>query len=910
MAMDCPNCQNKVTDDSRFCSMCGSSIHSSDEIDLSQTRTILSSMEALAPGTIISEKYKIIEILGRGGMGIVYKAEDIKLKRAIALKFLSVGLTQNSEARERFIQEAQAASALDHPNICNIHEIGETENGQMFIAMAFYEGETLKDRINRGPLEFKEALEISSQISQGLAKAHEKGIVHRDIKPVNIIISKDGMAKILDFGIAKLTGATRITKTKATMGTTAYMSPEQARGDNVDLRTDVWSLGVVLYEMISGQLPFSGESEQAIVHNILNKEPKPIKDLPASIPSEFRQIIQKALSKNQEKRYSSAEELFQALHDLNLKLISGTRLITKGMTFRKPRSRILIGSAALVFVLATILVTWILTKPSLAFRERDKLLVADVDNQTGDAVFDMALRTAIEADLQQSPYASIFDKAQVAETLKLMRMDPSSHIDEELGYDVCRFSGIRAMILPRISSAGEAYELQAVLIDPKRKRHVDRIRVTALGREEVLLTAIDKLARQLRSRLGESLGSIEEADKAVVQLTTSSWEALNYVSIGQTKWHEGKFKEAASFFELALEKDPKFVGARGSLGLVLIQFLNQKEKGQEELKQALEDAENITQQEYILIKALNLWYVDEDHEAALQEYQICRELFPEAMQAYNNSGVILRELGRIDEAVTMFEKAADVAPKSGNPLANLWWTHLTYRKDAVSAEEAARRVVALGPEIAIHHHWLGYALAAQARFDESVEAYSEVLSLESQHPWGLPNMAFILLAAGRAKEAVPYFQEILELNKLGRWQGYVPLSCFNLAMALRESGDAEAAKAAAEEGKSDLLEKVGESWDQAWIPLLLAKLEITGSKESVVDEYIDQAKSLGLNDQGANIYLAEVFALTGKHQEAIALLRQVLESGHDDPFFLLIYPAFQSIRNDPDFLALFGISRK
>jgi tetratricopeptide (TPR) repeat protein len=595
----------------------------------------------------------------------------------------------------------------------------------------------------------------------------------------------------------------------------------------------------------------------------------------------------------------------QVLEGLKLKLITGATLPTRVVLFKKPRKRLIWGSVAGILIIAALLVTWMSTRPSLSFNERDKLLVADVENQTGDAVFDMALQTAIEADLQQSPYAAIFDKGQVAETLKLMRLDPSSRIDEELGTNICRFAGIRAMILPRIFKAGEAYELQAILVDPRRKRHVDRIRVTALGREEVLLATIDKLARQVRSRLGESLNSIEEADEAISQHTTTSWEALNYLSMGQAKWNEGKFKDAVSFFELALEKDPKFVAARGSMGLVLIQFLNQKERGKQELKRALEDAEGITQKEYLLIKAANRWFVDEDYEAALEEYRMIREIFPDLMQGYNNAGVILRDLGRLDEAIEMFEKAVEVTPRHSNPLANLWWTHLTYRKDPVSAEKAARRMVALAPEIAIHQHWLGYALAAQGRYDEAIEAYNKVLAIESQHAWGLPNMAFILLAAGRAAEAVPYFEKLAENVKQGTSQGFYPLTCFNLAVALKASGKIEDAKKNAAEGLSDLLKNVKKPWQAAWIPLMAAKLEILSGKEEGVENYVKQAESLGIGDLGAQVYMAEIFALTDKSSMAIQTLKKVIEAGHQDPYFLQIYPAFYSLQKNPNFQTLF-----
>jgi serine/threonine protein kinase len=253
--------------------------------------------------------YKILEKLGEGGMGVVYKAEDLKLKRTVALKFLPPELTSDPEAKERFIQEAQAASALDHPNICTIYEIDETEDGQMFICMAYYEGETLKKKVASGHLSVDSVIDIAIQISQGLGKAHEHGIIHRDIKPGNIMITRDGMVKILDFGLAKLAGQVGLTKTGTTVGTIAYMSPEQSRGEEVDHRTDIWSFGVVLYEMITGQLPFKGEYEQAVIYSILNESPKPVTELLKDIPPGIEQILDKCLSKKLDQRYETVTEL-------------------------------------------------------------------------------------------------------------------------------------------------------------------------------------------------------------------------------------------------------------------------------------------------------------------------------------------------------------------------------------------------------------------------------------------------------------------------------------------------------------------------------------------------------------------------------------------------------------------------
>jgi len=908
--MKCPKCHFENPADTRFCGNCASPLLPSEEISVSQTKTIQTPVEKLTAGSIFASKYKVIEELGAGGMGRVYKAEDTKLRRTVALKFLSPELTLDSEARDRFVQEAQAASGLDHPNICTIHEIDETEAGQMYISMAYYKGESLKDRIKKGPLKIEEVVEIAVQAASGLAKAHEKGIIHRDIKPANIMITDEGLAKIVDFGLAKLAGTTRITRVGTTMGTVAYMSPEQAQGKEIDQRTDVWSLGVVLYEMITGQLPFKGEQEQAVIYSILNEEPEQVRGLPFSVPSELEQIMRRALSKDPARRFASAREMAQALEELKSKLIVGAALSTRRQIFRRSRKRILIGGIAGILVAAAVMATWILTRPSLAFSQRDKLLVADVENQTGDSVFDLALRTAIEADLQQSPYASIFDKGQVAETLRLMKMDPSSRIDEELGSDICRFSGVRAMVLPRILQAGEAFELQAILVDPRRRRHVDRIRVTAAGREDVLLHAIDKLVGQLRSHLGESLKSIEEADKSVVQVTTSSWEALHYFSMGQAKWQEGKMKDAATFYELALDKDPHFVAARGSLGLVLIQFLEQEEKGKEMLRQTFLDAKDLPQSEYLGIKAVNRQFVDEDLQGALDEYRIMSELYPDSMRAYNNSGIILRTLGRYDEAVAMFEKAAEVAPRNSIPLSNLWWTQLFYRKEPRLAEAAARKLVKLGPEIALYNNYLGYSLAAQAKFDEAIEVHRKTVSLEPEHPYGLPNLAHLLYASGKASEAVPFYRKCRELAKQGRMTGTYVKSNFDLSLALAESGDLEAAKQVAAEGREALLkESEGTSLD-AHNLLLLGQFEAVVGRVNEAKQYLDKALKQGIKDQETSILLAELYALTGESELAIETLKKTLESGYQDPFFPLILPAFQSVRNDPRFRTLFRFDKE
>ncbi len=318
--MKCPACRSDNPDTSRFCSDCGSQLLPEKTSPITRTIAPSAPLKVLAKGAIFARKYKIIEELGRGGMAVIYKAEDIKLKRAVALKFLPPELTREPGTRERFMQEARAASALDHPNICTIYEVEETKAGQMYIAMACYEGETLKRKIQRGPLRLEEALDVAIQVAQGLTKAHSQNIVHRDIKPGNIIVTSDGVAKILDFGLAKLLDQTRITQTAAVMGTIVYMSPEQAQGDQIDHQTDVWSLAVVLYEMLTGQLPFEGEHGQAVIYSILHHFPLPPLELRSDIPGELERIILKGLRKHKNDRYPSVKFLAQDLMEFRKSL--------------------------------------------------------------------------------------------------------------------------------------------------------------------------------------------------------------------------------------------------------------------------------------------------------------------------------------------------------------------------------------------------------------------------------------------------------------------------------------------------------------------------------------------------------------------------------------------------------------
>ncbi|MCX6574321.1 MAG: protein kinase [Candidatus Aminicenantes bacterium] len=873
------------------------------------TRTLRISSVEVQTGQTIAGKFRIIRKLGRGGMGVVYEAEDLHLHRPVALKFLPAGLTADPEARERFVNEARAASGLDHPNICTIHDVDETEDGGLYIAMACYPGETLKERIARSALEPAEAVRIAAEIAGGLAKAHEHGIIHRDIKPGNIMVTTDGLVKILDFGLAKLAGEARLTQPGTTVGTVAYMSPEQARGDDVDARTDLWSLGVILYEMTAGTLPFGRDSERAILHAIVHEEPRAVKNIRPGFPAEIGGVIRKALAKDPGRRYKTAAEMAADLRRLEEAMGAHAHPMAKRLSFRHRPKPVWIAAGA-VSLAAVAVAVWLLGKPGLAFENRDKLMVADVENLTGDPVFDLALRTAIEADLQQSPYVAIFDKPQIGETLKLMRKDAATKIDETLGYDVCRFGGVRAFVLPRILSAGDAYQLEAILIDPVKHRHIDRIRVTARGREEVLLKAIDVLSDKLRSHLGESLKSIEKANRPVTEVTTSSWDALNSFSLGQARWQDGKVQDAAKFFELAIEKDPQFVEAHASLGLVLIQFLRQEEKGREMLGRALKlaEAQDYPTRDLLKLKAVNRQFVDKDPQRALEEYRTLREVYPDHMPAWNNSGRILQSLGRLDEAAAMYEKAAELAPHNSIPLLNLWYLYYYYKKDVQAAERTARRYAAMASDLANSHALLGFCLSVQEKFTEGEKELRRAVELEPAHPYALPNLAHMLLASGKAAEAVPIYKKVAELGREGGMKGDPEVNSFDLAMALAASGSRdEAVKLAAGAEASVLKEHGPGKPDAGAFICLLGKLCAIEGKKSEALAYLDRALAAKAVDGDSLVDLAGLYAGLGQVKPAVAALKAALDKGLSDPLFPVILPEFLPIRTSPEFRALFKL---
>jgi len=847
-------------------------------------------------------------------MGDVYRARDTLLGREVALKLIQQRMHDEPTARARFLRECRSAGALNHPGIATLYEAGEADDGRLFFASELVLGETLEAILSRGRLDFDRVAGLGTQLAEAVAAAHAHGIVHRDLKPANLMVTPEGRLKILDFGLARgrepvqgdrPTGAATqtfaATRVGAILGTPAYMSPEQATGGPVDARSDVFSTGCVLYEMACGLRPFEGDSVHSILRRVLAEDPPSVEVVDPALPERLGSVIRRAMAKEPADRFATAEELASALRSVRTldgpsdrpPLRHGVRPFGTAFT-----TLAIVGLFGIAFG-----IVWWYGRPGLAFHSRDKLLVASVDNRTSDVAFDLALRTALESDLQRSPYASVFDQGQIAETLHLMRKDPSTSIDEALGRDICRFAGVRALVLPRILSVGEAYELQAILVDPTTGRHVDQIRVSARGREDVLLHGIDDLSSRVRERLGESIESIAKADERVAKATTSSWEALQYFSLGTSRIAESRYQEAANLFRQALSKDSEFVGARGALGLVLLQHLGLEEDGRNLLREAWAARGSLPDWERLMLEAVHTHFVERNLAGALDQYKMIAALYPNRMEPLNNLGQILRFLGRFEEAVAAFEGSVALNQNAQVPLQGLFWIHITVLHRPAEAERYARRLVELGPAIAQFQHYLAWSLWAQDRLEESLVATRRVVALEPRHPYGRGNLPHLLLAAGKPAEAEPLYRALLDDPERGPGQRGVG-SATNLAIALQALGRDAEAKEVVEPDLSRLRAVATPALQQLCD---LALVAAAAGDAAMAEDAIRRAREAPEVTAVQWFDLARASSMLGRDAEAVALLARAFEAGYWDRYFAVIYPGFGELRDDPQFRALIGI---
>ena len=822
--MQCPKCKTDNPGESVFCAKCGTQISGSEEKPL-PTQTIEAPKEELTRGSTLANRYEIIEELGKGGMGKVYRVEDTKLKQEVALKLIKPEVAKDKKTIERFRNELKLAREIAHRNVCRMYDLNE-EKGIHYITMEYVRGEDLRSLIRRiGQLPIGKSISIANQICEGLSEAHRLGVVHRDLKSNNIMIDKEGNVRIMDFGIARSLEAKGITGPGVMIGTPEYMSPEQVEGKEVDQRSDIYSLGVILYEMVTGKVPFEGDTPFTIGMKHKGEMPKNPKELNTQISDDLNRLILRCLEKEREKRYQSADEVRSELTNIEEGIPTTERIVPERKPLTSREITVTLGLRklfipALVFIGIVILgvVIWQLLPEKeavVAPKIENSIAVISFENQTGDKAYDYlqkAIPNLLITSLERTGDHYVVTWERMRDLLAQIGEKDVETVDRDLGFKLCRREGVEAIVLGSYIKAENVFATDVKVLDVETKRLLKSASSKGTGVDSILQTQINELSKEISLGIGTARDKIEYAETPITDVTTSSMEAYNYFLRGREDYEKFYFDSAQRFLEKAVELDSNFALAYLYLGRAYSNLEKSRERD-EAYKRAKTLSQNASDKERLYIEAYYARGIENDWDKAFLIYQQMAQKYPKEKHLHHELSLYYLAKNMHDQQIEELDKALELDPNYGDALNSIAYVYSdigNYEK----AIEYLKRYASISPGDANPFDSMAELYFRMGKLDEAVAKYKEALEIKPDFFQSYWRVGYIFALKEEYTEALKWVDKDISISSSPglKADGYITkglfqywlgnfeqaLSSFNLAKDLAEAAGNKGVKATAD----------------------------------------------------------------------------------------------------------------